>query len=88
MREALAIGVGAMLGITTAGGAFVALTAEDQAAKRIAGIIAGAGLVSAAAIGALMLRSPATRLDAAIGAIGFIGLPSVLLASGFTPSAS
>jgi hypothetical protein len=78
VREALAIGIGATLGAATAGGAYVALTSDDAGAKRVGGIVAGAGVVTAAGIGALLLRSPSTRPDALIGALGFVGLPAML----------
>jgi hypothetical protein len=78
MREGLAIGIGAALGITTAGGAYVALTSDDAGAKRVGGIVAGAGVLTAAGIGAVLLRSPATRHDALMGALGFAGLPGLL----------
>ena len=78
VREALAIGVGAALGVATAGGAYVALTSEDAGTKRAGGIVAGASVLSAAGIGALLLRSPATRPDALVGALGFVGLPGLL----------
>jgi hypothetical protein len=87
MREGLAIGIGAVLGVTTAGGAIAALTAEDPAARRIGGIVAGTGLATAAGLGALLARSPATRPDAMLGALGFFGLPS-LVATGFIQNAS
>ncbi len=78
MREALAIGIGATLGMATAGGALVALHADDDGSRRIGGIVAAAGLTTAVGIGALMLRSPTLRHDAALGALGFVGLPSLL----------
>ena len=82
MREALAIGAGAVLGMATLGGGVVALTNDDPSLRRTAGIVAGFGLATTAGIGALLLRSPATRPDAMLGALGFIGLPS-MIATGF-----
>ena len=78
MREALAIGIGATLGVATAGGAYVALTADDPGTKRTAGIVAGGAFATAAGLGALLLRSPAARPYAGMGAIGFVGLPAML----------
>lgn len=78
VREAIAIGVGATLGMVAAGGAVTALNAEDSGTRRIGGIIAGTTLLAGATVGALMLRSPALRHDAALGALGFVGLPSAI----------
>jgi hypothetical protein len=78
MREALAIGVGALLGVTAAGGALVAFTSDDSSARRTGGIVAGVATTTAAGLGALLLRSPASRPQALMGALGFVGLPSML----------
>jgi hypothetical protein len=79
MREGLAIGIGALLGVTTATGALVAFTADDPGTKRMAAIVSGVGLATAAGIGALLLRTPSTRPEAAFGAIGFFGLPAAVM---------
>ena len=78
MREGLAVGIGAALGMATAGGAYAALTSDDAGAKRVGGIVAGASVVTAAGVGALLLRT-GHRPDALIGALGFVGLPSLLM---------
>jgi len=78
MREGLAVGIGALLGTTVAGGAYVALTTDDEGTRRTAGIIAGAAALGTAGIAALMLRQPNLRPDVAMGAIGFLGLPSLI----------
>ena len=79
MREALAIGVGATLGVVAAGGAAVAVTSDDQHTRRAGGIVAGSVLATSVGVGALMLRSPTLRYDAMLGALGFVGLPSLLM---------
>lgn len=78
MREALAVGIGATLGAVTAGSAFVAITGDDAETRRVGGIIAGTALATTTTIGALTLRSPALRHDVVLGALGFVGLPSMI----------
>jgi hypothetical protein len=78
MREGLAIGIGAVLGSAAIGGGIVALTSGDDQTRKVAGIVAATGLATATGLGALLLRSPATRPDVMLGAMGFIGLPSLL----------
>jgi len=78
MRTSLAVGVGAALGMVAAGGAFVAVNADEPGVKRNAWITAAVGAGSAAAIGAASIFSPGLRPYVALGAIGFLGLPAML----------
>lgn len=75
----IAIGIGAVLGSITAGGALAAVTSTDAQTKKTGTAIAGIGLGTAAGLGALMLRSPTTRSFATLGALGFVSLPSLII---------
>ena len=76
-REMIAAAVGGLLGVAAAGGTYAAFTADEPSTRRAGGIVAGAALLGGAGLGAALLRSGAGSF-AAMGAVGFVGLPAVV----------